>query len=216
MKYKILLLFFLLINSAHSFELSRMTSTQTSIAYAGTADSTISRNKYFIANRVVAPSEVTGYIPFNKKVGILTFSVLVPTKSKIYMKWDNPNNLYSRIGKIVKFRRAGEYRSLSFNATKLISGYIYLYNENNKLLKKIHYKIKKQRAYSQNIRVYARDSQSSSSRDSNISNSNIGIGYSISQRVNIGEPSFSAGISISTDLNNNANKTITGSFGYSW
>jgi len=217
MLYKIILSLFVLLiaSSVNGFELSHITGTQTSIAYASTADNTAGRKHYEIAKRIVAPAKATGYIPFNKKVGILTFSVLVPQRSIIYMKWDNADSLYSRIGKMVKFKRAGEYRSISFNATKLTSGYISFYNANKKLLGKVHYNIKKQNSYSQNIRAYVRNSNSDTNTDSTKSNS-AGIGYSISQRVNIGEPRLSMGLSVTTDLDNMASRTITASVGYSW
>ena len=206
-------------NTVYSFELSHVTGTQTSIAYAGTTDTTKGRKHYESAKSVVAPAEVTGHIPFNKKVGILTFSVLVPQKSIIYMKWDNSDSLYSRIGKMVKFKRAGEYRSISFNATKLSSGYVYLYNANKKLLSKVHYTIKKQNAYSQNLRAYVRNTNSETSNNgktgSNKSNY-AGVGYSVSQRVNIGDPHLTMGLSLTTDLDNIASRTITASVGYSW
>ena len=209
----------LVANTANGFEISHVTGTQTSIAYASTTDTTMGRKHFDIAKSVVAPAEVTGYIPFNKKVGILTFSILVPQKSIIYMKWDNSDSLYSRIGKMVKFKRAGEYRSISFNATKLTSGYVYLYNANKKLLGKVRYTIKKQNSYSQNLRAYVRNtsSETSSNSNKNTSSSNYaGVGYSISQRVNIGDPHITMGVSVTADLNNVASRTITASVGYSW
>jgi len=216
-KITLSLLTLLLMKTAYGFELTQITGVQTSISSATTTDTTKGRKHFEIAKRVVAPSEITGYIPFNKQVGILTFSVLVPQKSIITMKWDNENSLFSRIGKRVKFRRAGEYQTISFNATKLTSGYITLYNTNGKVLKKIHYTMKKQNAYSQNIRAYVRDSKSGNTATNLDNNSQLaGIGYSISQRVNIGDPRLSMGVSVSTDLNNTASRSITASFGYSW
>ncbi|MEZ5537278.1 MAG: hypothetical protein R3F02_16835 [Thiolinea sp.] len=212
------LIFILLLSPASwGFELTQVTGTQTEIAYAGTADKSAGGETYLIADHVIAPDEITGYIPFNKQVGILTFSVLSPQKSKIIMEWDNPNQLYSRIGKTLKFRRAGEYQSISFNATGLITGYISLYNDNRKLLKRVHYTIKKQRAYSQNLRAFVRDSQSDGSNNAdNTTDQNVGLSYSISQRANIGDPRFYMGLSVSSDLNNTNNRSISASVGYSW
>jgi len=215
---KIAFSFFMLfvVNSLYGFEISHVTGIQTQIAYASTAEKTSGNRSYKIAQRIIAPQYVTGYIPFNRKIGILTLRVLVPQKSIIYMKWDNDNALYSRIGKMVKFRRAGEYRSISFNATKLMTGYIYFYNANKKLLGKVHYQIKKQNAYSQNIRAYIRDSGSTANDGSNSTTTYAGIGYSISQRVNIGDPQLSFGLSVSTDVKQTSSRTITASVGYSW
>lgn len=216
-KITLSLLTLLFTNTVIGFELTQITGTQTSISSSTTTDTTKGRKHYEIAKSVVAPSEVTGYIPFNKQVGILTFSILVPQKSIITMKWDNEENFFSRIGKRIKFRRAGEYQTISFNATKLTSGYISLYNANNKLLKKIHYTMKKQNAYSQNIRAYVRDSKSGNTVTNSDNNSLLaGVGYSISQRVNIGDPRLSLGVSVSTDLNDSASRSITASLGYSW
>ncbi len=203
------------ISPIYSFEITHVSGTQTQIAYASTADRSIGNRRYQIAQQIIAPESVTGYIPFNRKIGILTLRIFVPQKSIIYMKWDNENALFSRIGKMVKFKRAGEYRSVSFNATKLMSGYIYFYNANKRLLGKAHYQIKKQNSYSQNIRAYVRDS-SSPTNDGSSNSTYAGIGYSISQRVNIGDPRFSMGLSVSTDINNLSARTVTASVGYSW
>lgn len=212
-KFIISISLILTVNTLFSFEITRISGTQTKVAYAGTAERSSVNKNYQISQRIVAPEKVTGYIPFNRKVGILTFTVLVPQRSIVYMKWDNENALYSRIGKMVKFRRAGEYRSISFNATKLMSGFIYFYNANKKLLGKVHYQIKKQNAYSQNLRSYVRDTTSGTDDSKS---TYAGIAYSISQRVNIGDPRLSMGVSVSTDVNNSSSRTINASVSYSW
>jgi len=77
--------------------------------------------------------------------------------------------------------------------------------------------MKKQNAYSQNIRAYVRDSKSGNTATNSNNNSLLaGVGYSISQRVNIGDPRLSLGVSVSTDLNDSASRSITASLGYSW
>lgn len=201
-----------------AFELMQVTGVQTEIVKGGTfareeAYSTI--NNPQLISKVIAPSKlVKGYIPFNRQVGTIHFSVLSPKKTILHLEWDNKNSLYPRRGRTVKFRRAGQYQSIVFNATKPSLGYIYIYNSGNKssrkLLKKIPYQVAKQRAYNQSIRMYANKQGNTSDNDNDDNEVDISLSYSINQRVNIGEPRWSAGARVTTD------KSIGVSVGYSW
>ena len=201
---------------SQAFELMQVTSVETSVVKGGTAAraneeaySTL-ENPAIIASIISPPTLVKGYIPFNRQVGTLSFSILSPKKTIIYLEWDNVKTLYPRRGKKIKFRRSGEYQSIVFNVTKPSSGYIYLYNSNKsnrKLLRKIPYLIKKQSAYSQSIR----SSFIKRATDSDDENSlNMSLSYSINQRVNIGEPRWSAGVRVTSD------KSTSVSVSYSW
>ena len=162
-------------------------------------------------SKIIAPEIIGTLIPFNKNVGIVTFSVLSPKKSKMYLKWDNPDYLYSRAGKVIKFRRAGDYKSISFNATKPMTGYIYLMNSRNKVLKRIRYNVKKQSQFSHSVRTFIKNSDSGNNTDQDMT-----ISYSLSKRSNFGQPRWNMGVSTSTDLDDNNSKSLGVSFGYSW
>lgn len=210
-----ILIFLVWSSSIEAFEFVEVTNVVTKVSY------NTESQKPFIEltskkdiNKIITPSNTVCYIPFNRGFGVLTFSILSPKKSKMYLKWDNPDSLYSRVGKVIKFMRAGDYKSISFNATKPLSGFIYLMNSKGKILKKIHYTVKKQNKYLQSIRTYFNKSEFGT--NSGNSNENITLNYNISKRINFGEPRWDLGITTSTNLNNSNTKTIGVGIGYSW
>lgn len=163
-------------------------------------------------SKVLVDNNIVGYIPFNQNVGILRLRVFSPIKTKMLIKWDNADSLFARRhSKEIKFRRSGDYQSITFNAIKPMSGFIYLMSNEKTLIHKIRYTIKKQRKYSQSIRFHVRESDSSHGNNDKQSSS---LSYSIGQRTSSGVGRWSGGVNFSED--SNSNKSISTSIGYSW
>lgn len=212
-----------LISQAYAFEMVILDS-RTEIIKADTGrvekieGDTEGVTKFQSIKEIITPDEISAHIPYNEHVGILNFNVLVPERAKIRVEVDNSNIIYPRFDTDIIFTRRGESRYLSFNVTKPSKGNIYLYNQDNQLIKTIRYSVKKERPVSQSMNVTVANPQLNS--NNNTHSENYSVNYSIQQRARPGDPRWNMGLTYSSDLRTTDEQTkdqgASVSFGYSW
>lgn len=174
--------------------------------------------KFDIVHNIISPSYISGSIPHNSNVGSLRVILSAKKRSKIRVEHDHPNDLFSRSRdlKEVIFRREGSRVNLSFNAFKPIAGTLRIYNENNKLIHSIPYRVIKEKAFRQSLTSRVNDRKSGTLSSEN-HNQNLSVSYRVSKKAkHITDPRWSVSTSINTDLDDTNNRSISTSFSINW
>ena len=174
---------------------------------------------YISIQDIAVDSNISTQIPIDKPTGVLAFNLFSPQTTKVRLTWDKNAGLYSRVGDEIKFDDNGISRQVAFNVTKPHSGYINVYNLDNKLIKRIPYKITKQSPVSQSIFGSVYQTRNNNNNPIDNINSSARVSYSVSQCVKPGDPRWSLGVSVGTEFNGNNEidgKSAGVNFGYSW
>lgn len=174
---------------------------------------------YIVTQDVSVDSNISTQIPINSPTGILYFNLFSLQKTKLRLTWAKNAGIYSRVGDEIKFDDDGISRQISFNVTKPHSGYINVYNLDNKLIKRVPYKITKQSPISQSVFGSVYQTRNNNNNPIDNINSSARLSYSMSQRVKPGDPRWSLGVSVGTEFNGNNEldgKSAGVNFGYSW
>lgn len=180
-------------------------------------NSNLGVENFVTAKKIITPNNTSTQIPHNREFGTLYFSILSPTKSELVIRWDNQEYMFSRFDsdQNIRFFRPGASRQISFNVTKPMSGFIYIYNTKNQLLKKIPYSVSKQSSFSHGVTTRL---NTSDNNDDDYSQG-YSINYSISKRSPVGKPRWRGGATFRSDFNNpdgNDDKSGSVYLGVTW
>ena len=178
-----------------------------------------------IVNELIGPEKVKSYIPYSATDGALSFSLAAKKRSKVYLSWDNEDDLfldYTDSNELI-FRRPGQIMSVRFNVFKPVSGKIYVRNENKQLIKTIDYEVLRENSVRQSLRFSLNDSNyqiESTTIAGQMQDNRTGtysVDYSITEKSEfIGDPYWSFNTMYRTSRENMNNQSVSLSASYSW
>jgi len=203
-----LIIFFGFSTSVAAFEFS--------VVRASTEVKSIDKVKpYELLDEVLAPSFVKAYIGFNEQVGTLYFEVNAKKRSKIRLEYNNDDLLFSKFASSeeIAINAPGESTAISFTVFGPVSGRINILNEKNQLLKTVTYIVRKENRYRQSLRGNVSNSKTATSKN----DTSTSLSYSLSKKTIHGaDPYWNLDASLSANVDNPEERTVSLGFGYSW